>query len=307
MWQVYLLATDKPSACLTLVQPRTPGLQYFVAHHQASLLLLTNHGSKQDYQVMTAPLSSPGISNWQTAVPHRSHTAITDIDVFATHAVLYERQQGRPAISLLPLPVDHHRQAPTHLAAASKHQTASSSSRGLAREDNQLDDSSTECSGLSTCNSVHKLAGTSTNFCSYAKQAKSLAHCAVTDAVTAQAHNGLSPMQQVQSYAVESHAQQGTAALHSTTLPKWVMALEPGGNPDYHSGTVRLHLSSPVHPQHVYDCHLESGGLELLGTQQVAGHNPEDYVCSMHHAVSPDGTEVNRVAATPQALCAVVQ
>ena len=42
--QVWLLRTDDPSGQPAIVQPRTPGLEYFVSHHAGQLLIVTNAG-----------------------------------------------------------------------------------------------------------------------------------------------------------------------------------------------------------------------------------------------------------------------
>ena len=107
----------------------------------------------------------------------------------------------------------------------------------------------------------------------------------------------LPSQQQTHNYAGDTCLQWGERVLTTVNLPDWAMSVEPGGNPDYHSGTVRLHLSSPVHPQHVYDCHLDTGRLELLGVQQVGSHDPKDYVCVTQQAMSQDGTQVSKSAA----------
>jgi hypothetical protein len=50
-------------------------------------------------------------------------------------------------------------------------------------------------------------------------------------------------------------------------LPPWALALQPGVNADYHSQVYRLTLSSPVTPGGIFDCHLDTGRLELLQWQ----------------------------------------
>ena len=409
--QVHLFPTEKPTSQPVLVQARTAGLQYFVAHHQGSLLLLTNLGSTQEYQLMTAPVCSPGMTNWQTAVPHRRGVAITDMDVFATHAVLYERHHGRPAISLFSLPLQHSIHPPGQLAAASRLNSVTDCKRpsvtakggldcgsiGLAEvshwqpsadsspdssidshlhnmnrpvlESSQLSHHDPQSPAKQKCASAHVCASKSSNYCLHAfagvipvhhnpdflrlselaqlrnsdsqtlqqqpsrmlnqsngeapytpqqalqhstgqllvhctqhlvstlcnRQGRSLQPPAHLSTVCAQQNSPL--QQQTHSYATDAHTQQGEGGLKTVHLPDWAMSVEPGGNPDYHSGTVRLHLSSPVHPQHVYDCHLQTGKLQLLEVQQVTSHDPKDYVCVMQQALSHDGTQVSKTVA----------
>lgn len=403
--QVHLFPTEKPTSQPVLVQARTAGLQYFVAHHQGSLLLLTNLGSTQEYQLMTGPLCSPSMTNWQTAVPHRRGVAITDMDVYATHAVLYEKHHGRPAISLLSLPLQHSIHPPGQLAAASRLNSVTAKggldcSTGLAEvshrqpstdsspnssidshphnmkrpvlESSQLNHHDRQSPAKQKCASAHAVAvcvGKSSNYYLHAfagvisvhhnpdflrlsylaqlgnsnsqtlqqqpfsrlnqsngeasytpqqalqqrtgqllvhhtqhlvstlcnRQASSLQPPARVSTVYAQQNPP--SQQQTHSYAADAHTQQGEGGLKAVHLPDWALSVEPGGNPDYHSDTVRLHLSSPVHPQHVYDCHLQTGNLELLEVQQVTSHDPKDYVCVMQQALSHDGMQVSNIVA----------
>ena len=86
------------------------------------------------------------------------------------------------------------------------------------------------------------------------------------------------------------------AHLQTIAIPPWVMSIEAGANLDHHSTTVRLKMASPVHPQHVYDYHLDSGQLQLLAVATVGGHDPEEYVCQVHYASSHDGAQVWQVS-----------
>ncbi|KAL0053370.1 hypothetical protein WJX82_004848 [Trebouxia sp. C0006] len=80
--------------------------------------------------------------------------------------------------------------------------------------------------------------------------------------------------------------------LTTLSFPSWALSIQPGANPDHHTRTVRLHVASPVHPQHVYDYHLDTGQLQLLGAEQLHGHDPEQYVCQVQYVKAADGTQV---------------
>eukprot|EP00891_Asterochloris_glomerata_P004781 jgi/Astpho2/4781/fgenesh1_pg.00067_%23_227_t len=54
--QVWLLRTDDPSGQPAIVQPRTPGLEYFVSHHAGQLLIVTNAGGAADYKLTAVPV-----------------------------------------------------------------------------------------------------------------------------------------------------------------------------------------------------------------------------------------------------------
>lgn len=350
--QVHLLGTGQPQGQLLLMQARMPGLQYFAAHHDGQLLLLTNHATPDDYQIMTAPVSSPNLPSWQTLVPGRPGIGMTDLDVFATHAVLYERHQGRPAVRLLQLSAKQYKHSPPQSSAAS-----SSSSTGasaalklepmtvLCASSHSADDPTDKgaddrihTSGQSHAEqkalqqlqdldgsiqpfSYNLYADAATRskrltgghkkfgFSPHAQDSSFTMHLSrrpahLPPASTSDQRGELSKPQAQQpawQYVPQAGHENATAhgphGLQTVCLPSWAMWVEPGGNPDYHSSTVRLHVASPIHPQHVYDCSLATGQMQLLGLQQVEGHDPEQYACSMQHATSPDGTQVSRLPA----------
>jgi oligopeptidase B len=69
--------------------------------------------------------------------------------------------------------------------------------------------------------------------------------------------------------------------------------VEPGGNPEFETGRVRLGYTSMITPPSVYDYVLETGELILLKRRPVlGGYDPEDYEQFREWAVAEDGTKV---------------
>lgn len=152
-YQVHLLDARDPwhsrSRC---VQPRNPGLEYFVEHHAGQLYILTN-AAGPEYTLMKTPVNTPDrrytavsqccllpsrptvvinslaalhdgavliltclhCSFWNAAVPDRPGIIIEDIDMFHTALVLYERHHGKPAMSILPLDNGMHFPSKMHI------------------------------------------------------------------------------------------------------------------------------------------------------------------------------------------------
>jgi oligopeptidase B len=75
-------------------------------------------------------------------------------------------------------------------------------------------------------------------------------------------------------------------------LPDWALSVAPGANADFHSPSLRLTLSSPTHPESVYDYHHPSRQLQLVQPPAVPSHDPEKYYCTVQWATSADGTAV---------------
>jgi oligopeptidase B len=63
-------ATD-PTAMPTVVEPRTTGLRYDVEHWDGVFCIRTNDGGAIDFQIVKAPVESPGRASWQPWIPHQ--------------------------------------------------------------------------------------------------------------------------------------------------------------------------------------------------------------------------------------------
>ncbi|DBB12992.1 TPA: hypothetical protein ACH3X3_005734 [Trebouxia sp. C0006] len=261
--EVHLLSCANPDQPLKLVQPRTANLEYFVSHSQGQLYILTNANGAANYQLMTAPLHTPCSAHWRPLVPEQLGTAVEDLEVYASHAVLYERQQGRPAVSVLNLLAQASKAAESQQHAAGVFQD---SPAALTSKQQQ-----TAHVAVEECNAVP------TSQCQQHELEQKKQH-----------------QQQQQAGATTAERPQAAQQPQLTTLsfPSWALSIQPGANPDHHTRTVRLHVASPVHPQHVYDYHLDTGQLQLLGAEQLHGHDPEQYVCQVQYVKAADGTQV---------------
>jgi oligopeptidase B len=85
-----------------VLQPRQPGLEYSVDHHDNRFLIVTNAGGATNFKLMTAPEGDPSMKNWTTLVPHRDSVYLGDIDVFKDYLVLYEREKGLQQLRVMP-------------------------------------------------------------------------------------------------------------------------------------------------------------------------------------------------------------
>ena len=276
--QVHLLSTSNPSSPPQLVQPRIAGLEYFISHRQGQLFILTNAHGAVNYQLMTAPVQRPGLPSWRTLIPERKAVALRDLEVFATCAVMYENHGIQPRVSVLSLLPEQHttsmlqqKQDPGHKAVAEDHPDSDAFKEAMQADQqpqqqikpadhplSQQQQQKVECYNMQQSTQAHKQQG------------------------VMQQHYQLS--QQV--------ANSGDAHLQTINTPPWVTSIETGANLDHHGSTVRLKMASPVHPQHTYDYHLETGQLQLLAVENAEGHDSADYVCQVQYATSHDGVQV---------------
>jgi len=95
--EVHFLDANTPRNAFQVIQPRSPGVEYAVDHHQDHFYIVTNEAAI-NFKLMKAPVTSPSREHWQTVLPHREQVLITEVSAFADHLVIYEREAGLPQI-----------------------------------------------------------------------------------------------------------------------------------------------------------------------------------------------------------------
>ena len=94
------LRADQPDGEWRVLLPRTPEVVYSVEHHGTDFLIRTNDGAI-NFKLMRAPVSDPAGTNWTEIVPGRDSILLEGLDVFRTHAALYERGNAVRRIRVL--------------------------------------------------------------------------------------------------------------------------------------------------------------------------------------------------------------
>ncbi|MEU9891783.1 S9 family peptidase [Sphaerisporangium sp. NPDC051011] len=80
---------------------------------------------------------------------------------------------------------------------------------------------------------------------------------------------------------------------YEISFPEPIHTAEPAGNPEFHTGRLRLAYASMVTPPSVYDYDLTSRELILLKRRPVlGGYEPEGYEQFREWAVAEDGTRI---------------
>jgi oligopeptidase B len=95
--EIHYLEADHPTGEFQIVRPRTVGVEYDVEHHNDVFYIVTNDDAI-NFKLMSAPVRSPGLENWQTVIPHRPDVMLLDVSAFIDHLVIYERAAGLPQI-----------------------------------------------------------------------------------------------------------------------------------------------------------------------------------------------------------------
>lgn len=97
----FIPATDPNAAWKTIVA-RAADHEYDVEHRGDLFYIRTNKGAK-NFRVVTAPVSDPSEKNWKEFVAHRLAVKVEGIDVFASHAVVSEWENGLEQIEIVDL------------------------------------------------------------------------------------------------------------------------------------------------------------------------------------------------------------
>ncbi|KAI8069299.1 prolyl oligopeptidase [Gongronella butleri] len=88
--------TTTPS--MVLMQPRQPGLEYYVDHHQDTFYILTNAQGATNFKLMKAHDGALRMDQWRDVLSMQPTDKIEDVDLFQDHIVVYGRRDGLPMV-----------------------------------------------------------------------------------------------------------------------------------------------------------------------------------------------------------------
>jgi oligopeptidase B len=91
--EVRFAPADHPAAEFAVVQQRTHGIEYAVAHHGDRFLIVTNDQAR-NFKLVEAPIATPCREYWRDLIPHRPAVLIDGIDTFRDYLTIYERENG---------------------------------------------------------------------------------------------------------------------------------------------------------------------------------------------------------------------
>ncbi len=96
--EVHVIDGENPLAPPFLIEARRTGHEYSVEHHGDRFIIMTNSGGSEDFRIVEAPVSRPGIANWREILPHKAGRLVIEAVAFADHLVRLEREDGLPRI-----------------------------------------------------------------------------------------------------------------------------------------------------------------------------------------------------------------
>ena len=100
--EVRYLSADHPEEAFRVVQPREPGIEYAVTHHDERFFITTNDGAP-NFRLLQAPVATPSKANWRPVLPYRPDVKLDSTDAFRSHLVVYEREAGLRQIRVIDL------------------------------------------------------------------------------------------------------------------------------------------------------------------------------------------------------------
>jgi oligopeptidase B len=92
--EVRFLAADQPAGAWTTIAPRERDHEYDVDHAGDLFYIRTNGDGLRNFRLVVAPVDDPGRRRWRELIPHREQVMLEDVDVFAHHYVVHEREDG---------------------------------------------------------------------------------------------------------------------------------------------------------------------------------------------------------------------
>ncbi len=91
--ELRVIPADRPTARQRVVLPRRKGREAALDHGDGRFYLLVND-TGPNFRLVSMPAARPAIAEAEELVAHRADVLLEDIDVFARHLVIAERDQG---------------------------------------------------------------------------------------------------------------------------------------------------------------------------------------------------------------------
>jgi oligopeptidase B len=92
--EVRCLGAGDPHGAWRLLLAREKGHEYYVDHGGELFYIRTNGGGRRNFRLVSAPVDDPRPERWVELLPHREDVMLDDVDVFAGHYVVHEREDG---------------------------------------------------------------------------------------------------------------------------------------------------------------------------------------------------------------------
>lgn len=111
--EVRFLRADQPNGEFRLIASREDNHEYYADHHpglapnatEGLFYIRTNSGGRT-FRLVTVPVGDPRRESWREIIPNRPAVMVAAAEVFQTHLVLFEREDGLPYLRIVDLAAD---------------------------------------------------------------------------------------------------------------------------------------------------------------------------------------------------------
>jgi oligopeptidase B len=97
------LPATAPDGSWRMIHPREKEHEYDVDHRGDRFWIRTNGNGQRNFRLVTAPVDDPSAAHWTEEIAHRDEVMLEELDVFAHHAVVHEREDGLIRLRVLDL------------------------------------------------------------------------------------------------------------------------------------------------------------------------------------------------------------
>lgn len=101
-----VLDTQHPDAGFVVHHMREAGIEYGLEHAVIGgddVFLVLHNGNGPNFELATSPVSPTPRERWTPLLPHRDDVRLEDVDAFASHLVVHQRQDGLTQLRILTL------------------------------------------------------------------------------------------------------------------------------------------------------------------------------------------------------------
>ena len=101
--EAHFLDADEPTGPFRLIQPRQHKMEYYVGHWRDRFYIMTNDQAI-NFKLVEAPVADPSKQQWKDVIPHRPEVKLEDVQIFADHMAVLERESGLHGVRVVELP-----------------------------------------------------------------------------------------------------------------------------------------------------------------------------------------------------------
>lgn len=98
--EVLYLDAYRPEGEFMVIEPRTPGVEYYAEHHGDRFLIRTNADGATEFMLAEAPVDAPARANWTVLEAERPRISLDAVDAFENFILLQTRENGLPRLEV---------------------------------------------------------------------------------------------------------------------------------------------------------------------------------------------------------------